>query len=206
MLNASGYMRCQTSSKLLTGHSTQSLSPLFSFKLLLKGLRGQTRLIFLMCIELTETSFLTALGVLIVTTNVVAGTHLVFGIQNGLRNGFRMRWDNAWLITAYVFFMMTSGAQAANPWLLFRYLDGYYGRIPRYVAWENDGLRVTKLLFIETLGLWLTLWSVKFSLLSLYKSLMAQVPLYTRLWWAVLIYCICVSRIFQTDSFPRRCC
>ncbi|KAK7978419.1 hypothetical protein PG996_004468 [Apiospora saccharicola] len=140
-----------------------------------------------MPLELTRTSFRATLIALIVTTSVVAGGRLVFGIQNGLRNGFRMRWDNAWLITAYLVFMVISGFQVGRTGHLFRYIDGFSGKT--YPGWEKDGLRVTELLFFETTGLWITLWSVKFSLLSLYKTLMAQVPLYTRLWWAVVVYC-----------------
>lgn len=155
-----------------------------------------------MALKLTQTSFLTALTVLVAIAGMVAGARLVFGIQNGLRNGFRMQWDNAWLITAYLLFMFTSGFQVGRSGLLFRYIDEYRGWIPMHERWEKDGLQITKLFFFETTGLSLSLWFVKFSLLSLYNSLMAQVPSYTRLWWAVVIYCICASHMFKMGSFP----
>src|ERR1700757_1415535 len=43
--------------------------------------------------------------------------------------------------------------------------------------------------FTNSMLLWLTLWSVKFFMLFLYRRLVASLPNHLRWWWAVLGFC-----------------
>ncbi|KAJ4993136.1 hypothetical protein SVAN01_01488 [Stagonosporopsis vannaccii] len=119
-------------------------------------------------------------------------TTLVFGARASLRekSGTQLRWHNLWLLLAYVLFMVVSGFYVAKIDIMFRVLPVQEGRQAPYPGFAEDALRVMKMVFFLNPGLWFTLWSVKFALLALYKKFMVSVPLHTRWWWAVLIYCI----------------
>lgn len=61
-------------------------------------------------------------------------------------------------------------------------------------AFAKDLLTYIRLMFVTTSLFWLSVWSVKFSLLALYKILMDGLPIiYIRLWWATFIFCLIVS-------------
>ena len=72
-------------------------------------------------------------------------------------------------------------------------------------TFEADLIFYFRLLYITTNGFWLTLWSVKFSLLALYKKLLEGLPrVYKRLWWAVIVFCIVVSAFRRMLFAPAK--
>ncbi|EMD93605.1 hypothetical protein COCHEDRAFT_1096765, partial [Bipolaris maydis C5] len=77
--------------------------------------------------------------------------------------------------------------------LLFRMLDVQERRIAPYPSLAEDEFHAQKIFFFTNPGLWLTLWSVEFSLLAFYKRIMAGIKSYENCWWAVLCYCVIVS-------------
>ncbi|KAK8129420.1 hypothetical protein PG999_001800 [Apiospora kogelbergensis] len=165
------------------------LSSFFLLTLLQQESHVTARLIIRMSPHLSRTSFLGASIALIVITTAISGARAIFGIQNGAK----IRWDDVWLIAGYVIFMVLSGYHVGKYELMFRVVDVSNGWIPPYEGMEEEGLKLQKLIFLATTGLWLTLWCVKFSLLALYKRMAAQVPLYIRLWWVMTGYCIMMA-------------
>ncbi|PGH00140.1 hypothetical protein GX51_05953 [Blastomyces parvus] len=62
------------------------------------------------------------------------------------------------------------------------------GEKPQYPEFVNDALFIKKIFFCTTLLLWVSLWSVKFSLLVLYRRLLSRLKTEIRLWWVVLVF------------------
>lgn len=91
--------------------------------------------------------------------------------------------------------MVVTGVYINKTILLFRLLAVQEGRLAPYPSILQDGLDAQKTFFFTSPGLWLTLWSIKFSLLAFYKRIMAGVRLYLTLWWVVLGYCVLVSSL-----------
>ncbi|KAJ8112282.1 hypothetical protein OPT61_g5311 [Boeremia exigua] len=127
----------------------------------------------------------TGIGLMTVTT-IVVGTRATLRT----RERTRVRWHDGWLLLGYVLFMVVSGVYVANPGLMFRLLSVQEGRIAPYPDLAGDALHIQKTFFFTSPGLWFTLWSVKFALLAFYKKMMVNVSLYTKLWWAVSVYCV----------------
>lgn len=69
-----------------------------------------------------------------------------------------------------------------------------------YPGVEEESKIVIKIFFCTSMLLWCTLWSVKFSLLCLYRRLMRQIRVYLILWWCLFIFCIVVSPL--KNKFP----
>jgi hypothetical protein len=90
-------------------------------------------------------------------------------------------------------FMAITGVYINKTSLLFRLLAVEEGRLAPYPSVSKDGFDAQKTFFFTSPGLWLTLWSIKFSLLAFYKRIMVGVKLYLTLWWVVLGYCVLVS-------------
>ena len=55
-----------------------------------------------------------------------------------------------------------------------------------YASLEKDLVALLKEFFAVQIFFWLTLWSVKWSLLFMFRRLTEGLPLYTRIWWGVL--------------------
>jgi hypothetical protein len=129
----------------------------------------------------------TAIGLMVVTTAIV-GARIV------LRSDKKkcIQWDELWLLVGYLLFMAVTSVYINKTSLLFRLLAVQEGRIELYPTIVDDGLNAQKTFFFTSPGLWLTLWSIKFSLLAFYKKLMVNVELYRTLWWVVLGYCVVV--------------
>lgn len=150
---------------------------------------------------LTETT-LRATGIsLMITVTIILCARTVLRVE---RNP-RFSWEDIWLVLAWLFFMAVSGVYVSKTGLMFRLLAVQEGRANPYPSLAQDALDVQKTFFFTSPGLWLTLWSVKFSLLAFYKKLLVNVPLYVRMWWAVLVYCISVSDfMFPCNSTGTR--
>jgi hypothetical protein len=70
------------------------------------------------------------------------------------------------------------------------------GSTAPYPSLGDDALDAQKTFFFTSPGLWFTLWSIKFSLLAFYKKMMVNISFYTKLWWAVLAYCVAVCKLY----------
>lgn len=142
--------------------------------------------------KLTETSLqATGIGLMILTT-------LVIGARAILRaeNRTSVRWHDGWLLLGYLFFIAVSSVYVAKASLIFRLLAVQEGRLAPYPSLGDDALDAQKTFFFTSPGLWFTLWSIKFSLLAFYKKMMVNISFYTKLWWAVLAYCVAVRKLY----------
>lgn len=78
---------------------------------------------------------------------------------------------------------------------MFRISGVMSGASPPYATLLDDSLFIIKIFFANTMMFWLVLWTVKFSLLTLYRRLMLGLSsVYMKLWWAVFGFCVLVSR------------
>ncbi|KAK6826151.1 hypothetical protein PG987_013645 [Apiospora arundinis] len=125
---------------------------------------------------LTPDSFRGASIAMMITASVIVAARTTTMIHNGLG----IHWDDVWLATGYVLLMIVSGVYVGSTELFFRINDTFEGRAGPYPGIADDKFSMKKILLFTSPGLWFTLWSIKFSLLALYKRLLIQVPLYTR--------------------------
>ena len=126
---------------------------------------------------------------LIAVTTIIAGSRLVMAFARPKKAG----WDDFWLVLAYLFFLTVSILYIVVIPCMFRLEALAAGKIEMYPTVLDDSLFIQKIFFVTTSGLWFTLWSVKFSLLALYKRLMTGLRTYTRVWWAIVILSFLVS-------------
>jgi hypothetical protein len=132
----------------------------------------------------------TAIGLMVMTSAVVLARAILRSDQKKL-----IQWDELWLTLGYLLFMSVTSVYINKTSLLFRLLAVQEGRLEPYPNVRQDAFDAQKTFFFTSPGLWLTLWSIKFSLLAFYKRIMAGVKLYLMLWWAVLGYCVLVSSL-----------
>lgn len=79
--------------------------------------------------------------------------------------------------------------------LMYLMDDVALGKRPPYPGLVADTAHMAKLIFSGQLCFWFCLWAVKFSLLALYKNLMAGLPsIYMKAWWSVVGICLLVSK------------
>ncbi|KAH6690600.1 hypothetical protein F5X68DRAFT_253476 [Plectosphaerella plurivora] len=125
-----------------------------------------------------------------IVTTIVTG--LIFGgrLAMGVFEKRAFSWEDGWLAAAWVVFMVISSLYMAAGPVIFRLEDLAAGRIDLYPEVMDDSLTIQKTFFVTTSGLWISLWLVKVSLLTVYKRLMTNVRLFTILWWATLVICI----------------
>ncbi|KAL7782207.1 hypothetical protein V8C37DRAFT_397960 [Trichoderma ceciliae] len=80
------------------------------------------------------------------------------------------------------------------------------GRMEPYASLENDLAVMLHIFFVVQFFFWLTLWMVKWSLMCMFKKLTDGLPLYNKIWWAVLVFSIltfigcCVSNFTSCSS------
>ncbi|OHE91334.1 hypothetical protein CORC01_13363 [Colletotrichum orchidophilum] len=122
---------------------------------------------------------------LIVLTTVVVGTRVVLAVMH--QNRFLP--EDGWLVACYVFFMVLAVLYLFIVPAFFRLTDMASGIIEPYETATEDALFIQKGLFTVSACLWFCLWSAKFSLLCLYKKLLDKLPYYTKLWWALVVFC-----------------
>lgn len=68
------------------------------------------------------------------------------------------------------------------------------GKGPPYPGFDAERIKMAKLFFAAISMFFTVLWSIKFSLLFLYRRLLTGVnKFYTMIWWAILVVCIAVS-------------
>jgi len=82
-----------------------------------------------------------------------------------------------------------------------RLYDVANGKIPPYPEMQLENMRMTKMIFAAPCMFWMTLWSIKFSLLCLYRRLLVGLPRrYTVIWWSISGVCFVVCIVHQGRS------
>ena len=79
------------------------------------------------------------------------------------------------------------------------------GQLAPYTTIDTDIVTVLKEILCIQIFFWSTLWSVKLSLLFMFRRLTTGISTYTKLWWGVLAFCIlsflgCVISAFESCS------
>lgn len=95
------------------------------------------------------------------------------------------------LIVAYAFFLELTILYIIICPVMYRLAALQEGSIPIYPTVSQDGVRMQIFIFVATNSLWLCLWMIKFSLLSMYKRFLSG-KAYAIAWWTILIFCVLV--------------
>lgn len=96
------------------------------------------------------------------------------------------------MLLAFAFFLAMSISSVVVIPAMYRVTAVERGKSPPYATLMDDALMMIKIFFCNSLLLFLTLWSVKFSLLFLYRRLMTGLPKQMRWWWGILVFSILV--------------
>jgi len=64
------------------------------------------------------------------------------------------------------------------------------GQLAPYATMDIDMVIGLKEVFCGQIIFWSTLWSVKLSLLFIFKKLTTGISLYTKIWWGVLVFSV----------------
>jgi hypothetical protein len=81
-----------------------------------------------------------------------------------------------------------------------RLYDVVNGNIPPYPEMAEDNMTMTKMLFAAPCLFWMTLWSIKFSLLFLYRKLLVGLPKrYTFIVGICVLVCLCAGQPVALD-------
>lgn len=121
-----------------------------------------------------------------------------------LRQPSTFQFEDAWMIVAYVWFLTLSVMYIVIAPPMLRVQDALSEKTPKYKEMTDDSFLVKKSLFFAAPFFWFCLWSVKFSLLALYKRFTNGLKLYTRIWWGVAAFCTMVCP--PSIPFSRRGC
>lgn len=114
--------------------------------------------------------------------------------------GWRFQAEDFFILLAYAFFLSMSIRYVAIIPSLYRVAVVSEGIIPPYPAVLKDSLSIIKVFFTDSRLLFFTLWSVKFSMLFLYRRLMVGLPKHLRRW----VGCICFLCGGKFDSNKQR--
>jgi hypothetical protein len=89
----------------------------------------------------------------------------------------------------------------------YRLGDASVGLVKPWPTMVDDQISTVRLMFVTTALFWVSLWSVKLSLLALYKKLIQGQPAkYARFWWALLVLCLVVSDSHKHTSLATHLC
>jgi hypothetical protein len=106
----------------------------------------------------------------------------------------RMELQDYLISFAYVCFLVMSICYLIVIPKIYKIGRATLGVIPPWPTMGEDVIVYVRMMFVTTTLFWISLWSVKLSLLALYKKLMQGLPnIYMRLWWALFVFCIVVS-------------
>jgi hypothetical protein len=72
--------------------------------------------------------------------------------------------------------------------LLYRILALEAGTMPLWPTVVHDGVTMMKYVFVLQILFWTALWSVKFSLLWMFRRLTLGLPYYTLIWWVITAF------------------
>jgi hypothetical protein len=101
--------------------------------------------------------------------------------------------SDAFVIFAFACYATMCALYISLSPLMQRLYDVANHKTPQYPAQAAENTRMTKMLFAAFCLFWMTLWSIKFSLLFLYRKLLVGLARrYTIIWWAIAGICIVV--------------
>ncbi|KAL7929244.1 hypothetical protein V8C35DRAFT_315898 [Trichoderma chlorosporum] len=107
---------------------------------------------------------------------------------------------------ALVSFAITTALYLATVPTLFNADAIDQGLMAPYAGLENDLVLMLHEFFVVQFFFWLTLWMVKWSLMCMFKNLTDGLPIYNKIWWAVLVFSIltfigcCISNFTSCSS------
>ncbi|KAK7424645.1 hypothetical protein QQZ08_008528 [Neonectria magnoliae] len=127
----------------------------------------------------------TSIALIAVTTITVS-----LRLLSALIHHKTFRAEDGWLASCYTFFLVLAIRYLYIVPAFFRLSDFGEGLIEPYATLNDDALFIQKGLFTASACLWFCLWSAKFSLLSMYKKLLSQLPFYVKLWYALVGLCV----------------
>jgi hypothetical protein len=107
----------------------------------------------------------------------------------------RFQAEDIFMLMAWAFFLGMSISYVVLIPAMYRVNAVKSGKAPLYPTLLKDANLMIKIFFCNSMLLFMTLWSVKFSLLFLYRRLMTGLPKQMRWWWAVTIFCVLVGII-----------
>lgn len=96
---------------------------------------------------------------------------------------------------AYIFYLAMSVLYIVVTPPMYRISDFTSGKSPMYPQLLDDSMLIIKVFFANTTIFWCVLWTVKFSLLALYKRLFVGLhSVYIKIWWGVVCFCVLVCQ------------
>ncbi|ORX94634.1 hypothetical protein BCR34DRAFT_629167 [Clohesyomyces aquaticus] len=111
------------------------------------------------------------------------------GIQIWKRKRFELQ--DSLVYFAFIFFLTMSVCYLIIIPKIYKIGKVSVGLIAPWPTIQDDILVYLRLMFVTNTLFWFSLWSVKLSLLCLYKQLLEGLPrVYMRLWWAVFTFCL----------------
>ncbi|KAL1955950.1 hypothetical protein VTO42DRAFT_7935 [Malbranchea cinnamomea] len=117
---------------------------------------------------------------------------LVFLGRFGLRfwKSIGVQWEDLFIVLSWAFFLAMTILYIIVIPAVYRVTGVMAGEDSPYATMIQDALFMKRIFFATTLLLWASLWSVKLSLLVLYRRLLARLKTEIRVWWGVLIFTI----------------
>lgn len=98
------------------------------------------------------------------------------------------------LYLAYAFYLALCALYIIGVQILFEIQDVTTGITPMPSDFIQTAGVISRLIWSAQMCFYSCLWSVKFSLLCLYRKLLFGLPtIYTRIWWALVVLCFLVS-------------
>lgn len=104
----------------------------------------------------------------------------------------RLQVDDIILAMGYIFFLIMAILYITAAAAMSRVDEMDASRAKKNRGYQNDWLYVAQVVFACNFLFWLSLWSVKFVFLMLYRRLVRGIRLYSRLWWAIFAYSVLV--------------
>jgi hypothetical protein len=96
---------------------------------------------------------------------------------------------------AYAFYLSLCILYIIVTPILFRIQDVAAGLLPMPSDFLSTAGYTSRLIFSAQMCFYACLWSVKFSLLCLYRKLLVGLPqIYIRIWWAIVVICFLVCK------------
>ncbi|KAF2201916.1 hypothetical protein GQ43DRAFT_337939, partial [Delitschia confertaspora ATCC 74209] len=136
---------------------------------------------------ITESQLLSTSYAMIGLTSTVALFRI--GIQIARRKSARM--EDYLILLAYILFLVLSAMYIIVTPALYRMTGATTGHAPLYPTLMDDALFVIQVFFTTSMLFWCVLWTVKFSLLALYRRLTIGLHnSYTTVWWGIFGFCV----------------
>lgn len=141
-----------------------------------------------------------------ITMAILTTTIFAIRMYLGVVKQRRFSFEDGWLIAAWAVFIVVTVLYCNAGEVIFRLQALEAGELALYPTVADDGLLVQKTFFVTTSGLWICLWLVKASLLSLYKRLINNVKVYLILWWVVVVICVvvCYPQPYSSTRISRQ--